>query len=173
MKANNYVGTFVYVLIFMILIPVVLYTFGATSIMEVYLPNVDMIASTLTVASGASGLFSNVYSTQTDTFFQFAIQSVINYAALIGATYLIARETYHSKSIAAGWSIAFVMMITTYLLPGKFIEFTNSIVTKHAKSQWVQLATALSVVTFFIGLERLLLALTRDVLMHIATMLAY
>ena len=92
---------------------------------------------------------------------------IINYVALLGLTFVVARRTYRSKSIAHGWSVAFIMIICTYLLPNDYIaqacewgfwDWSK----KH--TQWTQLTRerigivlGLLVALFFIYLEKFLI----------------
>ena len=42
--------------------------------------------------------------------------------ALLGLTFIITRETKKTGSMIKGWSMAFVMLLMTYLLPAQFIS---------------------------------------------------
>tara|TARA_B110000046_G_scaffold184863_1_gene224603 strand:+ start:14376 stop:14789 length:414 start_codon:yes stop_codon:yes gene_type:complete len=57
-------------------------------------------------------------------------QILINYIALLGVTFIVAREAVKEKSIIEGWSFSIIMLILTYLVPGSII---NSIMIKAQK----------------------------------------
>ena len=93
-------------------------------ILEVYLPNVDLIANLVSYRGGffKDNFFTGLYKPIPTTVSEFLSQSAINYIALLGVTYIIARETKLSNNIAFGWSAGFMMLLLTYLLPSQFIS---------------------------------------------------
>ena len=54
---------------------------------------------------------------------QFTSQTILNYIALLGVTFIVARETMKNNSIIKGWSFAFVMLLLTYLLPSDIARY--------------------------------------------------
>ena len=61
----------------------------------------------------------------------FLYQTSLNYIALIGLTYIICRETKLTKNIYKGWSLGFVMLLITYLLPSQIITYFMNIIEKY------------------------------------------
>jgi hypothetical protein len=118
-------GFAVYFIIFIVLIPYLLYTNGQYTILYAYAPNVDMLATILGYDGGPLGLelFKYLYNPVTVTYQGFLSSMVINYVALLGLTYLVAYHTYYLRSITKGWYYAFFMIMITYLLPGNIIAY--------------------------------------------------
>ena len=65
--------------------------------------------------------FNHLYNLKTDNKRQEYSQISINYMALLGLIYLVLKETKLSNKIHHGWSLAIVMLLITYLLPGDLI----------------------------------------------------
>lgn len=113
------IGLIVFIIIFVLSIPIILYKNKLFNILEVYLPNVDLVANLLTWTNGPFGIWKNLYSG--NTIFEFTSQIIINYIALLGITYIVAKETKKSNSIFEGVSFAVIMLLCTYLLPGNIV----------------------------------------------------
>lgn len=115
-----------YILFAIIAIPYFLVKGKYFDILEVYLPNVDLLANLLSFDGGfiIGNYFDELYAPTPLTRVGFFSQMVINYIALLGVTYIISRETKLSGSIAKGWSIGFVMLFMTYLMPSQLISIT-------------------------------------------------
>jgi len=123
---SNIFGTFIYIIIFVIFIPFLLIKYKMYEILIPYFPNVDMIATSLGYNGGPNIYgFNNIwlylYNPSNSTVFGYINQSMINYFALVGATGVIAYNTHKFKNWRKGWSLAFIMMITTYLAPDNII----------------------------------------------------
>ena len=123
-EVKDIIGFVMFILLFIILIPTILYKYKYISILEVYLPNVDLMANILTWFGGPLGIWEQLYTSAIPTWdnmgnriLSFTTGLLINYMALLGVTFIVARESVRQKSVFKGWSIAFVMLIVTYLLP--------------------------------------------------------
>ena len=88
------------------------------------MPNLDLIANILTWHGGPFNIWKYLYPNEVVTMYGFTSQTLINYLSLLGVTFLVARETKKTNSIHKGWSIAFIMLLMTYLLPGKLVSWT-------------------------------------------------
>lgn len=121
-------GLAFYIIIFAILIPIFLIKRGEYELIESYIPNLDLVAGLVSFEGGIfpGYLFMNLYQATPVSLSAFLSQTTINYIALLGVTFIIARETFVTKSIAKGWSIGIVMLLVTYLLPGQFISSSMS-----------------------------------------------
>lgn len=117
-------SSIVYIICFAIIIPYFLLKYNYYDFLESYLPNLDLVANLLSFHGGLffNKFFLELYSPTPLTEYGFISQSIINYLALLGVTFIIARETKLSGSIAQGWSLGFIMLIMTYLLPGQIIS---------------------------------------------------
>ena len=123
---NTFFSIFSFIIIFVIIIPTILYHLGLYYILIGYLPNVDLIATVITIWGGPFNLWHSLYPDSVDTNAKFFTSTIINYFALIGLTYIVAKEAYDNHDIFVGWSMAFVMCLITYLLPSKLIFFIMS-----------------------------------------------
>ena len=118
-------GFIIYCIIFVIIIPYLLLKNDNYTFLEAYLPNLDLVANLLTYRGGPLGnnLFRELYMSNPVSTSSFVQKTIINYFALLGLTFIIARETIINKSIEQGWSIGFIMILMTYLLPSRFINY--------------------------------------------------
>ena len=133
-------GFFIFFFVFVLIIPYTLYRLGYYTILEAYLPNVDLIANVLTWNGGPYELWKNLYLPTPFTVYGFTSQVLINYMALLGLTFLVSRETKRTGSIKKGWSLAFIMLLMTYLIPSPlvslvmnklYIYFKNNLLISH------------------------------------------
>ncbi len=121
---KNIIGFLIFILLFVISLPVFFYKNALYTILEVYLPNLDLLANLLSFHGGPENykIFEYLYMAKPSNTYAFFSQTIINYMALLGVTYIIARETKLTNSVVKGWSLAFVMLLVTYLLPSQFIS---------------------------------------------------
>jgi hypothetical protein len=121
---NVFLSFVVYFILFVLFVPYLLFKFNKYDIIESYMPNVDLVANILSFHGGMffNNFFLDLYNPTPTTQASFLSQSAVNYLALLGVTFIIARETKLSNSIAYGWSAGFVMLLMTYLLPSQYIS---------------------------------------------------
>jgi hypothetical protein len=121
------IGMAIYLLCFGITIPYLVIKSNNISWLEGYIPNLDLIASVVGFRGGpfGSGIFKYLYNPNTNTVYGYYSQTVFNYIALLGLTYIIAYYTFKTNSINNGWSRAFVMLWLTYLLPSNFVALLS------------------------------------------------
>ena len=108
---------------------IVVFLFGAFllykgkyyTILEGYLPNIDLMATALSWRGGPRNSLKRLYSMSPVTIYGYMSKMLINYLALLGLTYIITRASKETRNVAKGWSMGFVMLFMTYLLPSKFI----------------------------------------------------
>ncbi len=117
-----FLGWVIFVIVFIITIPYLLFTNKYYSILEAYLPNLDLIATVLTWQNGPYNIWNHFYPSPIYNYYGYFSQTIINYMALLGLTFIITRETKKTGSMIKGWSMAFVMLLMTYLLPAQFIS---------------------------------------------------
>ena len=114
----------IFVLIFIIAIPILLLKNKKYNLLETYMPNIDLIATVITWHGGPYKIWEHLYPPTPLTIYGFSSQTLINYMALLGLTYIVIRETKRTNSIIKGWALAFVMLLMTYLLPSQLISYT-------------------------------------------------
>ena len=147
-------GFVLFFCIFVLLIPMLLFKNKKYSILGAYMPNLDMVATVITWHGGPFNIWEHLYPPSPLSLYGFSSQTVINYIALLGLTYIITREVKHTNSIARGWSMAFVMLLMTYLLPGQFISWLMDltyIMVKHFKLGLFYNTLIVVLVGFFIA----------------------
>jgi hypothetical protein len=122
---NVLFGFILFFIIFVVFIPYVLFKKKFYFILEGYLPNLDLIANILTWASIGDSLdiWNHLYPPIPHTIFGFISQTLINYMALLGLTYVVISEGVRKHSIKSGWAKAFIMLLMTYLLPSQIISY--------------------------------------------------
>jgi len=131
-------GVIFYVVIFVVFIPyLMLHNNVSDEIFLAYVPNVDMLA---TVVGYEGGPFSNIwrylYNPSNLTLFGFFSTTLMNYFALLGATFMVAWQTHKHKSWKRGWSAAFIFLLVTYLLPGNLIVILQNRMAEYLKGSW-------------------------------------
>ena len=134
-EIKDILGFFLFFILFIVIVPIILFKYNLFTVIEVYLPNIDLIANLLTWISGPYDIWSQLYNSTvtpslkggTLSFLNFTPEVLINYIALLGLTFIVARESVKQKNVFEGWSFAFIMVIITYLLP---IPLVNMIMNK-------------------------------------------
>ena len=129
-EIKDIMGFFLFFLVFIIMVPIMLFKSKLFTFLEVYLPNVDLIANLLTWIGGPYDIWSQLYTSNPSpsweigslSFMNFTTEILINYIALLGLTFIVAREAVLQKNIFEGWSFAFIMVIITYLLPAPLVN---------------------------------------------------
>ena len=111
-----------FISIFLFIIPYVLYKLNFKSVLIGYLPNVDIVATVINWSNYKNEIWNHVYTNNPTNFIDVVSKILINYFALLGLTFIITKETYEKNSHAKGWALAFVMLLLTYLIPGKLID---------------------------------------------------
>jgi hypothetical protein len=158
-EIKDVIGFILFFIIFIIAVPVILFKYKLFNVIEVYLPNVDLIANLLTWVGGPYDIWKQLYTATATpswksggvSFVNFSTEVLINYIALLGLTFIVARESVKKENIFEGWSFAFIMVIITYLLP---VPLVNMIMHKtndtFKKMNWSENKSKLS--SGFIGL---------------------
>lgn len=140
-------GLMTYIIIFVIAIPVSLYKLKLFTILESYLPNIDLLATCLSWYGGPHNIWTELYPSATVTVYGFLSKSLINYGALLGLTYIIARESDRTNNAIKGWSLGLIMLLMTYLLPSNLITHIMNVIQEH-----VTLTTANYLMITIIGI---------------------
>ena len=132
-------GLVIFILVFVVMIPYILFKYHYFGILEGYIPNIDMIATVVGFQRKPfldyKEYFKFLYNPDVKTPYGYFSQTFINYLALLGLTFFISYYTFKSKSLVKGWSHAFIMLPMTYLLPGNFISYYMSKVNDYLNSQ--------------------------------------
>lgn len=130
-----FLGWIIFIVVFIITIPYLLFKNKYYSILEAYLPNLDLISTVLTWRNGPYNIWNHFYPSPIYNYYGYFSQTIINYMSLLGLTFIITRETKKTNSMIKGWSMAFVMLLMTYLLPAQFISMVMDYSADYLKIQ--------------------------------------
>jgi len=126
-------GMAIYIIVFVIFIPYLMLHYKVPDeILLAYVPNVDILATVLGYEGGPfSNMWRYLYNPSNISMFGFMSTTIMNYFALLGATFMVAWQTHKHKSWKRGWSAAFIFLLMTYLLPGNLIVILQDKVAKY------------------------------------------
>lgn len=155
-------GLIVFILIFAIMIPVLLYKLGLYNILAVYFPNLDIIATILSYNAGFKDtIFSNLFNTQckfnTEKGKIYPVSElIINYLSLIGIGVVVLKMSKGNMyKDLANFS---VMLLITYMLPNQVLEIIlNYIDNAYELNTGLVVMFGLLLTVFIIGIEHLIL----------------
>ena len=155
-------GLIVFILIFAITIPVLLYKLGLYNILAVYFPNLDIIATILSYNAGFKDtIFSNLFNTQckfnTEKGKIYPVSElIINYLSLIGLGVVVLKMSKGNMyKDLANFS---VMLLITYMLPNQVLEIIlNYIDNAYELSTGIVVMFGLLLTVLIIGIEHLIL----------------
>jgi len=155
--ANTLIGFLFYIVFIVIIIPLILLKYKKYSILEGWVPNVDMIANVLTWWSGPFDLFKDLYKQIPTSFFALFTQTFINYLALLGLTYIVIKKSVKKNNIYEGWGNAFVMLIVTYLVPSRVVSEIMKQLTVFIKNDGIIAILGMVVTILIVVFESLIL----------------
>ena len=137
---RNLLGFGIFIAIFVLLVPYLLSSWGQHELLEVYLPNFDLLATAISYSAGPgeSRIFQDLYNPKSSTLMGYWSKLVINYLSLASVAYIVARRTKLTGSVVTGWGLGVVMILLTYLLPNDFISYIQYTVSKflYDKFHW-------------------------------------
>lgn len=155
--ANAMIGFLFYIVFIVVIIPLILLKFKFYTILEGWVPNVDMIANVLTWWEGPFDLFKYLYKQIPTSFFALFTQTFINYLALLGLTYIVIKRSVQKRNIYEGWGNAFVMLIVTYLVPSKIVSEIMKEITAFIKNDNIVAILGMLVTVLIIVFESVIL----------------
>ena len=175
------IGFFTYIILFVIIIPYLMIKNKVPSeFILAYMPNVDILATILGYDGGPTtyNALRYLYNPSNFTVYGFINATVINYLALLGVTYVIARETHEKRSWEYGWAAAFICLFMTYLAPGNPIVIAQNnfetflskygINDKHARPRYILMTMiGLAMATILILCEAMVIRVTRPHIINI------
>ena len=113
-------GTVIYIIVFIITIPIILYKIGFTTLVKIYIVNIDLLAIIISFDKGPfQNIFKYLYN-NTQPFIGYLSQNIINLSVLLALFYFRLKES-KKESTSASLSIIFFILLITYLLPGRYI----------------------------------------------------
>ena len=117
---KNIYGSLVFYLVFIIIIPFLIYKSGNHELLVPYLPNIDLIATVVSFLHGPYGALEFLYLDERP-FIGFMSKNIINYVVLMSLFFTILRESVVHKRVSLGLSKVCIILLTTYLLPNRYI----------------------------------------------------
>lgn len=165
---THILGFALYIIIFAICIPYLLVKHKYWSILSVYFPNLDLMASVLGYHGGPmnTNIWRYLYNPTTHTIAGYITSNIINYLALIGVTYIVAYFTFIKKNIYEGWGRAFIILPITYFIPSNIIIQLMNIIGRYLDqytrnisiiNYLIVIAVGFSIISLFILIEASLL----------------
>ena len=123
-KTYYILGLFVFLFVFGGVIPYIFVQLGWIDMVEVWVTNLDLLATALSFRDGlfGTGLFAYLYRLSDQGPVSYWSSLIINYVALLGVSLVVAHRVYRTKSISHGWAIATIMLLVTYLIPNEIIR---------------------------------------------------
>lgn len=122
--SNSYYffGLLIYIIIFIGIIPYIIFKNKWYGFLEIYFINVDLLASVVSFRGGPfnSNIFKYLYN-NTDPLIGYISNNIINLFVLLGIAFVIINLSIQ-KSIVYGMSVSFFIYIITYLFPSRFIN---------------------------------------------------
>ena len=137
------------------------------ALLEGYLPNIDIMATAVSWQGGPQNSLKRLYQMSPVTRYGYISQVLINYLALLGLTYIITREAKETRNAVKGWSMGFVMLLMTYLVPSKSIiipvmSYVNDLNIFHRFNKVIVSGAGLMIVFVIIYAEALILKYFKD-----------
>lgn len=120
----HHIGTILWYIIFIGIIPYLIVHFKGFSDLKYYLPVIDLIAN-ISAVSGPKNMqvFKDLYSLSPNNILSFISTNFINLIALTGVSWNGIHIAHKKKSIIEGVIVTIVMYIITYLIPTQGIPF--------------------------------------------------
>ena len=122
---QNIKGMLIFLIIFVLIIPLLLNKFMYYDFLEIYMPNFDLLATALmyNFGPGDTRYFQFLFQNDPQTTYAYLSQFFIKFLSLIGVVYLVARRSILHNSILIGFTSGLVMVCMTYLLPNDIIIY--------------------------------------------------
>ena len=143
-KHQSILGLFIFIIIFMILIPLLLIHFKFYNFLHVYMPNFDLLATSISWDNGPGGrnnrLFQSLYNPGAKSVIGFISTTFINFVSLVGLIFLLIKtyiehsnkqinkrinkktnKKFVSDALVNTLGTGMIMLLITYLLPNPII----------------------------------------------------
>ncbi len=121
----NLLGIILFYIIFVLFIPFLLYRYKYDEILEVYMPNFDLMATSFSFMAGMSlpgqWRLNELYTMDPKNWMGFTSTLLINFMSLLAMLFLTTRMAKRTNSIPIGFAAGGVMLFMTYLLPNELI----------------------------------------------------
>lgn len=158
------IGTIVFYLVFVILVPMVMIYTNNVSLFKYYLPTMVMLASTLTVSGEKHNLFQSLYAdlcTDDTPIESYISKYFINLLALVGILLSSISISMLNRNILLGLVVGLTAMILTYPVANEIIPFFiragDELLTRRTTFQfpfdWHKYFIGFVFIVFFLSLQ--------------------
>jgi len=165
------IGLFIFIILFGFVLPYIFYKLGWEEIIDVWVPNLDLLATVVSFRNGilpgrlfaflwAGDWVGGEYSTA------YWSKIIIQYVSLLGVVVIVGKHIRKTNHLYRGVSFALVMFLITYLVPNDAI---NSMMDKiygyvikkkkmsEERSSWIATFAGMVTAIGFIATEKLLM----------------
>jgi hypothetical protein len=151
-KITAILGTTIYILFFIIIIPIILYKLNFTNLLKIYIINTDLISIVISYHKGPfQNIFKYLYN-NTDPFIGYLSQNIINLSVLTSLFYIRLIESKKENIYVSISKITLILLIT-YLLPGRYIiKIQDYFYNYLGKEQFWNAYNINGIISVFIGL---------------------
>lgn len=119
----NILGFIIFIIIFGMYIPHLLFKKKWHIVLISYFCNLDMVATVLGFSGGPFNMWKYLYNPESTTLLGFIFSTLINYLAISGVGFICILYAMHHKSEYSGLARLLIAVPITYLFPGNFIVF--------------------------------------------------
>lgn len=132
------IGSFIYAVLFVVLIPCLMYKYKWYTFLSVYMPNFDLIAASITYNGGPYNweIFNELYPNHVENVYAYISSLAINCLSLLGVIYLVSSTVKQSKSVVKGFIVGLIMIIITYLIPNEIITSSQYYVSANIMTRF-------------------------------------
>ena len=122
---KSIIGLLIFLVLTCLIIPYIFYYLGWMTLIDVWLPNIDLIATAISFRNGLwEPYFTWLWPSNNESQWKGPKWSaiIIRYISLLGIVIIAGKHIYFSHHLYRGVSFALVMLIFTYLIPNDIIR---------------------------------------------------
>jgi hypothetical protein len=146
-----YFRLIIFIIIFIITIPTLLFKLDGYIILQAYMPNLDLI-STLTTFNSFTTI-DDVYIYEPDSIHERISKSIINYSALLGLIFIVIKQSIKNNNVYLGLALSSIMLIITYFAPSLYLAKSMKYMKNKTKSNSIGTIYGLLIVIVLILIE--------------------
>lgn len=150
-KIDGMLGLITFILIFVFLIPYILYKLNLITILLVYFLNLD---NTATILSNHDGPFKQYFKylyTDSTPFIGYLSQTIIS-TIVLGSLFFVVLVTSKKETLGIGLSRFIISLIITFLLPNRYITMSMYYSYEYSKNDLKFTNTISSYISLIIGI---------------------
>ena len=125
LKIKSIIGLLIFLVLTCLIIPYIFYYLGWMTLIDVWLPNIDLIATAISFRTGLwEPYFSWLWPSDDEQPWGGAKWSstIIKYISLLGIVIIAGKQILVTNHLSRGVSFALVMLFLTYLIPNDIIR---------------------------------------------------